>query len=104
MTSSTLHRPGCSPVHGPAEVRAALEPHADRKTLEVFDQDVDQAATQALEQQDVEPLAKVLERWWRIAQVAATARRGEDGMRAHSQDEVLAEWQRRHPGETLNAA
>lgn len=91
-------------MRGPGEVREALARHATAETLALYDRQVEQATKDALERNDVAPLAKVLVRWWLTAQVASGARPEGLGLQMVSQEEVVADWQRHHPGETLNAA
>ena len=102
MTAPTVARPGAEgpEVHGPAEVRAALEEHATAETLALYEGQVEQAIMQALEQDDVAPLARVLRRWWTSAQVA----RGELEPPAPSDDAMantIAAWEAKHPGQQL---
>ena len=105
MTAPAVARPGAEgpEVHGPAEVRAVLEEHATAETLTLYDRQVEQATRQALEQDDVGPLARVLRRWWTSAQVA----RGELEPPAPSDSAMantIAAWEAKHPGQHLHPA
>ena len=107
MTAPTVARPGAEgpEVHGPAEVRAALEEHATAETLALYDRQIEQATVQALEQGEVAPLAAVLRHWWMCTQVASGRARPEDfGARTYTQAEVEEAWHRKHPGQQLSAA
>jgi hypothetical protein len=102
MTAQAVARPGAE-VHGPAEVRAALEEHATDETLALYDRQIEQATRQALEQDDVAPLARVLRHWWMSAQVA----RGEIAPPPPSGDameQTIAAWEAKHPGQRLPRA
>jgi hypothetical protein len=105
MTGPTVARPGADgpEVHGPAEVRAALEDHATAETLALYDRQVEQATKQALEQDDVAPLARVLRHWWTSAQVA----RGElepPTPSGNAMAKTIAAWEAKHPGQHLPRA
>ena len=105
MTAPTVARPDAEgpEVHGPAEVRAALEEHATGETLALYDRQIEQATLQALEQDDIAPLARVLRHWWVSAQVA----RGELAPPTPSGDAMartIAAWEAKHPGQQLPRA
>lgn len=105
MTAPTVARPGAKgpEVHGPAEVRAALEEYATAETLALYDRQVEQATRQALEQDDIAPLARVLRHWWTSAQVA----RGEFEPPTPSNNAMantIAAWEAKHPGQRLPRA
>ncbi len=102
MTAPTVNRPGAEgpDVHGPAEVRAALAENATAETLALYDRQIEQATLQALEQDDVAPLARVLRHWWLSAQAA----RGELAPPAPSgnaMERTIAAWEAKHPGQRL---
>ena len=102
--TSTLDRPdfAARPIHGPNEVRIALEPYATDETLALYDQQVEQASKDAIEQDSGEPLAKVLGHWWDVAQVAVGAIEPE--RRGSGREEFVEAWEAAHPGEKLDVA
>ena len=102
--TSILDRPRfpAGPIHGPSEVRGALEPYATDETLALYDQQVEQASKDVIEQDSGEPLAKVLNHWWDVAQVASGAIQPE--RRGAGRQEFIEAWEAAHPGEKLDVA
>ena len=90
------------PIHGPDEIRAALEPYATDETLALYDQQVEQASKDVIEQEGAEPLAKVLGHWWGIAQVASGSIK--PGRRGTGREQFIEAWVAAHPGERLSEA
>jgi hypothetical protein len=100
--TSTLDRPNCPTVHGPAEVRAAMVACTNELGLESFDRQMDDAYREGLE-----ALAKFLDYWWACSQVAAGNGSPEDyGLHPvrGGREATVAAWEAAHPGEKLYAA
>jgi hypothetical protein len=93
---SSDRTPSGSPqFHGPAEVRAALVPHATEATLALYDGQLEEICLESTELGSPQPLAKFLAYWWDCADIAANGRpagRPSGGDRA----KFIADWEARN--------
>lgn len=104
MSAPAVERPGTDPGEphpGPAEVLAALAEFSTPGTLAMIDRAVDDAYREGLASGDMEPLRKVLERWWHVVRV----NRGEvePPRRPSGREELIAAWERKNPGQRFPA-
>lgn len=97
MSSPALDRPpsGSARFHGPAEVRAALVPHATEATLALYDRQLDKVCREVAELGSPQPLARFLAYWWDCADVAANGRRA-DRLSGGDRAKFIADWEARN--------
>jgi hypothetical protein len=72
MSAPAVERPDTDTPErppGPAQVLAALAQFSTPGTLAMIDREVDDAYRQGVAQGDMEPLRRVLERWWHVVRV-----------------------------------
>lgn len=90
------------PIRSAEEIRNALERYATEETLAIYDQQVERASKDLIEQHGGEPIAKVLGHWRDVVLLASGTIKPEH--RGQGREHFVDAWEAAHPGEKLNEA